>query len=357
MTAVLLLVLGGGLSYWYFGRPTQDYSEVYKQLDIAPLPSSVERNPKLQSHLSQLKREPCFLNAVLGLSSELMQAGYPRESAVSVLAFGKRCGTEDNISILRYAYSGFNRVSDFKAALQIIQRMVDAYPADANFRYSRGVTHERLRMFSPALSDYIAAVQLLGKPSAVDPVHFYDISRMYAALGRHCDAIPPLETHVSFNPIKNRTAQLTKVISEYAERGRCETNYARGTSRVRLFSGGDVHTLTVVVNGVAGNFMLDTGASYVTVTPEFSAKAKLSIEAGDPIPLKTVGGSASADLGYAKTVSVGSAEATGVVITVIRGSKDPFGGGLDGLLGMSFLSRFNVRVSQDGIELAAVSLR
>jgi hypothetical protein len=43
-------------------------------------------------------------------------------------------------------------------------------------------------------------------------------------------------------------------------------------------------------------------------------------------------------------------------VAVIHGT-DPFGGHLDGLLGMSFIARFNMVVSQDGIQLTAIALR
>ena len=83
----------------------------------------------------------------------------------------------------------------------------------------------------------------------------------------------------------------------------------------------------------------------------------MHIESAGLLPMKTAGGTALADLGYASTISVGNAEAEGVAVAVIRGSNDPFGGHLDGLLGMSFLARFNLRLSQDGIELTAIPLR
>jgi hypothetical protein len=44
-------------------------------------------------------------------------------------------------------------------------------------------------------------------------------------------------------------------------------------------------------------------------------------------------------------------------VAVIRGAADPFGAKLDGLLGMSFLARFTVNVSQNSIELTAIPLR
>ena len=352
---VAIAILGAGGFYWMF--VSQIFADVYKQLNIAPLPITVELKPNIYSRLDQLKREPCYREAIIELSDELLDAGYPRESATSVLAFANRCGNSENVSLLSRAYIGFSKVSDFSDALQIAKQLVDLHPESATYRYSRGATFERLKNFTEALSDYMAALRLVVNPSNIDVDNFYDISRMYAALGRYCDAIAPIETFISFNPVENRTRQLTKLVAKYADKGSCETKYARGSSRVRLLSAPDDYTLSVIINGVVGNFLLDTGATYVAVTPDFSDRAKINIEASNQLPMKTVGGKTLGDLGYANKISVGNAEAQGVAVAVIRGSSDPFGRRLDGLLGMSFLARFNVRLSQDGIALTAIPLR
>jgi predicted aspartyl protease len=356
----LIAVIGAGIFFWRSSSNYTDpsnYTEVFKQLNIPPLPPTVLLQPRVYNRLDQLGREPCYQDAIVELSDALLDSGYPRESAVSLLTFARRCKTTNNEELLARAYSSFKKVGDFAAALQIANQLVDADPADASYRYYRGATNEQLGAFSKALNDYIAALQLLGAPYNIVGSQFYDISRIYAALGRYCDAIGPIETFISFNPAERRTPQTTKIISEYAEKGNCDTRFAQGAGRAPLRKAAGVHTLSVTVNGVTGSFILDSGASYVSVTPEFSTKAKINIEAVGQLPLKTVGGSALADLGYADTVMVGNAVAHGVPIAVIRSSNDPFGNRLDGLLGMSFLARFNTRLSQDFIELTPIPLR
>jgi predicted aspartyl protease len=350
-----IAILGVSLFYWVF--VSQKFADVYTQLNIAPLPFTLELRPEVYSRLDQLKREPCYREAIIALAGSLLDSGYPRESAIGLLAFAHRCGDAQNETLLERAYIGFKKVSDFSAALKIADQLVNIDPADAQYRYSRGATYEQTNSYSNALADYIAALQLMGTPSNIAGTQFYDISRMYAGLGRYCDAIAPIETFISFNPAERRTPQTIKIISEYAEKGTCDAHYAKGVRRVPLLGSTDVHTLSVVINGVSGNFILDSGATYVATTPEFAAKAKISIETRSQLPMKTVGGAVFADLGYATTISVGNAEAQGVAVAVIRGANDPFGRQLDGLLGMSFLARFNLRLSPDGIELTAIPLR
>jgi aspartyl protease family protein len=164
--------------------------------------------------------------------------------------------------------------------------------------------------------------------------------------------------YISLDPAERRTPQTTKIISDYAKQGNCDKRYATGTTRVPFVGGSAVRTLTVVVNGVAGNLILDTGATFVSITSQFALKAKVATEPGkNQVIMKTVGGKALDEIGYANSVSVGKAEAKGVVIAVHRDDSNPFGNRVDGLLGMSFLSRFNIKLSPTAIELTAIPLR
>lgn len=358
---IILLVIAigcGGFYYWYAFYQKSNYSEVYHQLGISQLPSILELQPKVRTLLDQLSHEPCYRDAIIGFANLLLDAGYPRDADTALANFSRRCGESDDILYRRY--KALDQASDFSTAVHIADILVNSNPADAQVRYWRGNAYENLKDFSHALVDYINSIQLLGEPDRVAISNFYDVSRMYAALNRYCDAITPIETFISFDPANRRTTQSTKLIAEYVERGSCDARYANGSARVsRLAFPGmtGLNTLAVVVNGTPGNFLLDTGATYVAVTADFASKAGLKLEAGTQLAIKTVGGSAFADLGYASTISVGKAQAQGVPVAVIRGSPDPFGARLDGLLGMSFLARFTVNVSQNAVELTAIPLR
>src|SRR5260370_6858901 len=171
--SVVVLILGGGIYYW---QMSSKYADVYKQLNIQPLPLTAEIQPQIFSRLAQLSREPCYRDAILEFSDALLDAGYPRESATSLLAFSRRCGDTNNDAILTRAYIGFKKISDFSAAMQIADQLVNSDPANAQYRYSRGVTNEQLRNFSGALTDYIATLQLMGT-NDIDGSQFYDIAR------------------------------------------------------------------------------------------------------------------------------------------------------------------------------------
>ena len=127
--AVLIATAGGGFLLYYTSKrldfeatynpqpgtqplpPTiepqqqarSDFEETYKQLGIQPLPLTVERQQQIQSGLAQLSREACYTDAIFGLGRALLDAGYPREAAISSRSFVKRCGSAPEVSGLHCA--------------------------------------------------------------------------------------------------------------------------------------------------------------------------------------------------------------------------------------------------------------
>jgi hypothetical protein len=70
----LLAILAGGLYFWYNFAQRSNYTDVYKQLGIALLPLAQESQPTIQRLLDQLKREPCYRDAITGLADALLEA-------------------------------------------------------------------------------------------------------------------------------------------------------------------------------------------------------------------------------------------------------------------------------------------
>ena len=376
LVITILIASAGGALFWYYtsresdfshakhlprespSKPTaspSDFEATYNELGIQRLPSSIEGQQRISSRLAQLHREPCYTDAIIGLGRALLDAGYPREAATSLRNFVKRCGRAPEV--LPLAFTALDRINDFSGALEVANELVEAVPANGSFRYWRALAYDRAGKFSQAMVDYMNAIQLAGDSKHVPGDVFYKWAQSYAALGRYCDAISPIEMYISLDPAKRRTPQTTKIISDYAERGDCDKRYATGTARVPFAVGLGVRRLSVVINNVAGTLILDTGATFVSITSRFAVKARIATESDNQVIMKTVGGKALADIGYANSISVGKAAAFGVATAVMRDDGDPFGNGVDGLLGMSFLSRFNVRLSATEVEMTATPLR
>jgi tetratricopeptide (TPR) repeat protein len=335
--------------------PNDRFSDLYEKLSISRLPASVERQPAISGRLEQLNREPCYRDAISELSDALLNAGFPRESAVVLISFANRCPGSDHL--LAGAYNALMAVSDATGAAQIADKLVNRFPAQSTYRYWRARAYDDLGDYQHALGDYLNAVQLVGDLNTVSGDAFFNLSRMYAALGRYCDAITPMQTYVYLNPAERRTPQTVKIIAEYADKGHCDPHFAQGLARVPFLGRVDVHALPVSINNVIGNFVLDTGATFVSVTAAFAERSKISTEARSQITMKTVGGMKTAEMGRASTVAVGRAGAFDVPVAVIQNDRDPFGERLDGLLGMSYLARFDLKLSRNGIELTPLPIR
>lgn len=326
---------------------TSPYLSVYQQLDADTLPSNFDRSePKAVRYLDQLKREPCDSAAIVPLMQIMEKAGYPREAAMSGLSFSARCRLYNDV--LEKSFWNFDRVNDFGKAFEIASMAVEADQASGRYRFLRGTAQEGLKNYKAALSDYISTLQLFSDLSNVALGEFYRISRMYAALNKPCDAITPLEMFISFDASKRQTAQLARMITDYANSGNCRAGYASGGDRVIL---GRNNTVDVTINGARGRMIVDTGASMIAITPSFAARARIVPDEQNMITAEVVGGTVQQAPGYAQLVQVGNASATSVPLSVSTGNDTAFGQQVDGLLGMTFLARFTVSLSGGVLDL------
>ncbi len=97
------------------------------------------------------------------------------------------------------------------------------------------------------------------------------------------------------------------------------------------------------VNGVAMQFVVDTGATYVAIPPGIAKRARINTTGSQKVILQTANGKITAPL-----ISVARIEADGVkqeniLTTVQELSPD----GVTGLLGMSFLSSYRMSIDHD----------
>ncbi|MCR6736613.1 MAG: retroviral-like aspartic protease family protein [Afipia sp.] len=324
-----------------------DFKSVYEQLGLSPASTAdVEKSASGTKFLGQLQREPCDREAILPLVKLLVSVGYPRDGATAARKFGERCG--HNSQLLEEAYAALTRINDFSSAVAVANEMIKLDQARSRYRYLRGTAYEGMKNPRGALSDYVSALQLFTDLSNVSVSEFYRISRMYAAIGRYCDAITPLEMYISYNVTKRQTPQLTKMITEYANDGNCRASYASGSDKVWITQN---NIVDVTINGVKARMIVDTGASMVSITPGLAARARILPDEQNLMTFQVVGGTVQSAPGYAQLIQVGQTSATSVPVAISVGRETAFGDQIDGLLGMTFLARFNVTFSSGILEL------
>ncbi len=140
-----------------------------------------------------------------------------------------------------------------------------------------------------------------------------------------------------------RREELKKYRLEKYEKEVQAAKKARGRIKIK-FSEDRFGVVNAVLNGkVTASLYVDTGASMVLISGEIAKKLGINLdEEGDKVRVVLADGStATATAITLKSVEVGPSKIRDVPAAV---SKTPPGGGIDGLLGMSFLRYFHVKV-------------
>jgi aspartyl protease family protein len=328
-------------------NPDEVFAAVYERLGALPLRAA--RDPYVWLRLQELSRERCDQKSIDDLAVALDKLGYRREAATALYNFVKGCGAP--VTALHKSTQIFLNLTDYAMAAEVADEFIRRAPDDHNAHYLRGVSFEGLGDYTRALTDYADAVELFGtdKKSLASTVYQH-MAKSYAALGRYCEAAVPIMTWVALDPATRDTSQSQKIIADYERKGACATSKDAQRERYPLRGGGHVVTVKVEINGVRGTFLLDTGATWVSVKSEFAARAKIP-PSGPTVTLATANGLTKGTLTRSDKVRLGRLEAANVPTVVQKIDEKSYGAGVDGLLGMSFLSRFEVQLGRDFVEV------
>ena len=352
MIALLLgVALGIGISKagYLDEDPDQVFASVYSRLGTG-LPLRAARDPQVWVLLQELKREPCDQTSINNLGLLLEKLGYRREAAESLYHFFLACGAPE--LALHRSVDIFLKLTDYAKATEVADEFVRRAPSNANAHYLRGVALEGAGDFRRALVDYANSIELFGSDkSKISSRAFLHMAKSYAALGQFCEAATPIYTWVALDPATRDTTQTQKLIRDYEQRGDCASAPEFQKERFPLRGHKNVVTVKVNINGVGGTFILDTGASYVSVKSEFAERAGISQTNGSEIRLYTANGLTTAILSKAGSIRLGKLDARNVPVVIHRRHDKLFGIGIDGLLGMSFLSHFEMQMTSSYIEV------
>lgn len=365
LIASILLVCGG--LYFYrdiegllnYGKQTAassfngdrstDFNPVYQHLGIAPLDANIAYQSDVQVALKRLRAEDCDRNGIFQLSRALEQAGEVRIAAQALEGFAAVCRNTDG-ELYRAADLYF-ALGDYDRVVGLGDRLIKASPYNGQIQYLRGQASNAKEQWADALPFYINAIELLGSPKNINATVFTQLANIYDHLGRACDAITAIQTWVLADPVGRESPQTRKMVSDFSKKGKCESDTTKGVEHVPKSPDG-VMLVKVQINDTGGMFIVDTGATFVSLTRDFAKRAKVDITGPDTVSLQTANGQITADLGIANSVKLGHAQARKVPLVVQESS---LGKGVDGLLGMSFLARFNVTVTDKELQLKAMN--
>jgi clan AA aspartic protease (TIGR02281 family) len=349
LIALLLLAIPGTVKAGYLDEnPEEVFAGVYERLGALPL--NAARDPFVWLRLEELKREPCDQKSIGDLALMLDKLGYRREAADGLYRFVRECGAP--LSALNQSINIYLKLTDYPRAVEVADELMRRAPSDHDAHYLRGVALEGAGDLPRALVDYSDAIELYGADKkGISSRVFLRMAGVYAALGRFCEATAPINMWVSLDPASRDTSRTQKIISDYEAQGNCVSSKEFVKESFPVRGQKNVVTVKAEINGVRGLFVLDTGASYVSLKTGFADRAKIPLTGTGEITLMTANGLAKAKLSKADKVQLGKLEASNVPIVVQNLDDKSYGVGVDGLLGMSFLSRFEVQMAGGVIEV------
>jgi clan AA aspartic protease (TIGR02281 family) len=291
----------------------------------------------------QLDKEPCDRRKIIALAEAMLRAGDGRGTLRRADAFFQKCGDYPRLRWL--TLDAHKQLSEWDEAAAEATKLIESDPYDANFRGWRGLVYEQKGDLERAATDFQQALVL--KPRLSDlPVN---LAGVYEHMGKPCDAIVPLAQVAYYHPDARNVGAIRARIADLEAKGSCVGMAGDGRARIRYNPGEAVlRVMGRVEDRESGTFVVDTGASYVTLARAFADRLKLDLSRAPKVVLQTANGSRTGEVVMLEKVEVQGVSAARVPAVVVDDL-----GGPDGLLGLSFLSRFDLKQADGVLEIAS----
>jgi clan AA aspartic protease (TIGR02281 family) len=280
---------------------------------------------------AELRREPCDRQRAYKLVDGLYRAREPRLALRRADAFFQKCGTFTELLPLTYA--AHRDLSEWDLALADVSKLMEAQPHDKDYPWWRAQLYEQKGEIELAARDYDQAIVIEPKITNIP----FNLANIYERLGRPCDGIFPLTQFAYFHPEASEAAN-KRLSALYASPG-CSGLVGTGRATIPYTPGAAAVPVRVRINGsVEATFILDTGASVVVLPEALARKLSIDASAWRETAVATAGGLRMVRRGAVDQVEVQALRARQVPCAI--SSELP---GDVGLLGLSFLSRFDLR--------------
>ncbi len=181
---------------------------------------------------------------------------------------------------------------------------------------SRGEAYERLGQLENAAADYQQAISIFPQPQYIVRESWYKLANLLERQKRYCEAMVPVRTYVSFEPAGRRTPQIDSTLNRLSRLGNCPVP-AGARAELRFPPDTKVILATVEVNGVAGRFVVDTGASMVLLSHAFSRRAGVDSTKGISLEAATANGTIKVILVKAEKIALQELSVRNVPVAVL----------------------------------------
>jgi aspartyl protease family protein len=292
----------------------------------------------LGDHSSRIQNKPaelCDRMAVLSRCNDMILSNNARSCINLSDRFFERCGEYDQLH--NYRNTAARSLSEWKIAMDSANKLVELYPLGANPHFIRAQTYSEMGDFAAAISEYEQTLTLM--PEEIQTP--FELANLYQRINQPCAGIPPLEQYSYLHPNEAQNAE--NMLSVLYKNPHCAEMQGKGKAKIRMNKQGSAIFSKVTINNhQQGNFIVDTGATLVTLSKSFANRLKLDYAGWPKMLTQTANGIGVAYRGYVDSISVEGLEARHIEIAITEEI-----GTSDGLLGLSFLNRFKIEMDSD----------
>jgi len=287
------------------------------------------------SRLQEKTAELCDRTAVLTRCNDMILSNDSRSCINLSDRFFERCGEYEQLH--NYRNSAARRISEWKIAMESAKKLVELYPLGATPHFILAQTYGDMGNFTAAISEYEQTLALM--PGEMQTP--FELANLYQRINQPCAGIPSLEQYAYLHPNEAQSAE--NLLSVLHKNPQCAEMQGKGKAKIRLNKQGSAILSKVNVNKQQqGSFIVDTGATLVTLSKSFADRLKLDYFGWPKMLTQTANGIGVAYRGYVDSISVQGLEARHIEIAIPEEL-----GTSDGLLGLSFLNRFKIELDPD----------
>ena len=279
----------------------------------------------------ELEKEPCNRTKAVQYAQTVFSAEDWRGSIRFADDFVARCGKFPQLRSI--TYSAHIRLSEFDLAIRDATELIESAPGNAGYWVWRGLAHQSREQSEQALGDFQQAFRL--QPEQFQVAN--QLASAYERLDRPCDAHLVVLEHQQSNIESLGRPEVTKRLAQLAAQG-CELG--KGKAVVPVSKTGTLWVEPLVNGQTRGRFILDTGANSVAVSQEFANRLGLKLEGARTLTFHTAKGLIKAPVVRVPSIALQGARAENVEVAVMPTLPPD----VDGLLGLGFLARFEMRL-------------
>ncbi len=293
---------------------------------------------QVKKYRALLKGTPCALGSAVALGERLNQLGAHDSALETVSHFEGQCGVRPRLWwITLEAHRG---KGELDAAVADSTRLIEDRPEDSDFWWWRGEDLDKKGDRVGAESDYRQSMAVYADRFAAS--RFADLMMQE---GDRCEGVYALQ-HLLEENAEAAGSWAEAQLAELHAGVECPPEASRGSVSLNVASDGSVRT-EAVVDKRKGRFLVHA-TGYVTVTRAFAEKAGL-VASATSVGVRVADHVVPAQLAVAGEIAVGKSRASHVAVAIVDALPD----GADGLLGLSYLWRFQIERTAHTLELRA----